>query len=122
MMNRCRTSWTVARRKEKYGAQSGVNPTDPRPTANEGIAMATSIVADSSETPLSPTLATRREQMFPRLEPGEIQRLTRFGDTRSYAAGEFLARVGEPGLGLFAVLSGAVEVSQRRAGRDSQPI
>jgi thioredoxin reductase (NADPH) len=56
---------------------------------------------------------TRRHQMFPILEPAEIERLRRFAEPRSFAAGESLARVGEQGLGLTIVLSGKVEVSHR---------
>jgi thioredoxin reductase (NADPH) len=84
--------------------------------------MTDSAVADRFEAPLSPTLLSRREQMFPRLEPGEIQRLARFGDPQSYAAGEYLARIGEPGAGLIAVLAGAVAISQRLAGGGNLPI
>lgn len=59
----------------------------------------------------------RREQIFPILKAAEIGRLRRFGDVRTFAAGEPLAKVGEVGQGLTVVLSGAVEVSQRnRAG------
>jgi hypothetical protein len=43
---------------------------------------------------------TRRHQMFPVLEPSEIERVRRFGVVRSYAAGEALAKVGEVGHGL----------------------
>ena len=64
-------------------------------------------VAATPRAPFSPTLASRREQMFPRLDPGEIQRLARFGDPQRYTEGEYLARVGDPGVGLIAVLGGA---------------
>jgi len=84
--------------------------------------MADPVVADPPAAPLSRTLETRREQMFPRLEPSEIQRLVRFGDPRTFAAGEFLARVGKPGLGLIALLSGTVAITQRVAGGKSLPI
>ncbi|MBV8686975.1 MAG: FAD-dependent oxidoreductase [Alphaproteobacteria bacterium] len=57
-------------------------------------------------------LDTRREQMFPTLTDAEIGRLRRFGEVRFHAAGEALARVGEPGLGLSLILAGAVEVIQ----------
>ena len=62
-------------------------------------------------------LDTRRHQMFPTLEPAEVERLRRFGDVRAFAEGEPLAEVGEVGRGLTIVLSGKVEVTQRnRAG------
>ena len=63
------------------------------------------------------TIDTRRHQLFPTLEPAEIERLRRFGDVRAFAPGEPLAKVGEVGLGLTIILTGKVEVSQRnRAG------
>jgi len=50
--------------------------------------------------------------MFLRFEPKELERLSRFGEPRSYRAGDFLARVGEVGPGLTLILSGEVDVSQ----------
>src|SRR5947208_5948704 len=58
------------------------------------------------------TFATRGAQMFPRLEPDELARLGRFGERKTYKAGEMLARVGEVGPGLMLILKGEVEVSQ----------
>jgi thioredoxin reductase (NADPH) len=55
---------------------------------------------------------TRREQMFPTLEPAEIDRIRRFGTIRTYAPGEYLARVGDRGHGLKVVLSGEVKVAR----------
>ena len=48
--------------------------------------------------------------MFLYLEPEEIERIRRFGEVRSYGAGEALFRVGETGHGLFVVLSGHVDL------------
>ena len=62
------------------------------------------------------TIDTRRHQMFPMLEPAEIERLRRFGEVRSFATGEPLAKVGEAGLGLTIILTGEVEISQRNRG------
>src|SRR5437667_9849534 len=62
--------------------------------------------------PTQPTIETRRHQMFPVLDPDEIERLRRFGMVRSYAAGEPLAKVGEAGHGLTIILAGAVDISQ----------
>ncbi|MBO9516472.1 MAG: FAD-dependent oxidoreductase [Porphyrobacter sp.] len=70
----------------------------------------------------SPTKDSRHDQMFPTLDPGEIERLDRFAEPHSYAAGEFLAQVGDPGIGLRVVLSGAVEVSQRQHKGPNLPI
>jgi thioredoxin reductase (NADPH) len=50
--------------------------------------------------------------MFLRFDDAEIARLSRFGEKRSYRAGEMLARVGEVGPGLMLILSGKVEVTQ----------
>jgi thioredoxin reductase (NADPH) len=62
--------------------------------------------------PAPSILDTRRAQMFPTLTEAEIERLRRFGEPRRYQAGEALARVGEPGVGLAIILSGEVEISQ----------
>jgi thioredoxin reductase (NADPH) len=62
-----------------------------------------------------PTLSiidTRRPQMFPVLEPAEIERLRRFGEVCSYGTGEALIKVGKVGRGLTVVLSGKVDVTQ----------
>jgi thioredoxin reductase (NADPH) len=55
--------------------------------------------------------------MFPRLVDEEVARLARFGEPRSFKAGEAVARVGEAGSGLFLVLSGRIEVSREEGGR-----
>src|SRR3954471_22572866 len=68
--------------------------------------------------PTQPIMDTRREQMFPTLEPAEIERLRRFGELRSYTAGEALVRVGDAGHGLTIILSGKVDIGQyNEAGR-----
>jgi len=63
--------------------------------------------------PKRPLIETRREQMFPTLEPAEIDRLRRFGELRAYREGEALVKVGEVGHGLTVVLAGAVAVTRR---------
>lgn len=55
---------------------------------------------------------TRRDQMYPTLAPGEIDRLRRFGQLRRFAAGEALVRAGEVGHGLTVILAGHVEILQ----------
>src|SRR5438445_1652491 len=62
--------------------------------------------------PTQSIIDTRRHQMFPVLEPAEIERVRRFGKVRSYGAGEALAKVGEVGLGLTIILGGSVEITQ----------
>jgi thioredoxin reductase (NADPH) len=68
-----------------------------------------------------PVIETRRDQMFPVLTPAETDRLTRFGERKSYAAGESLVATGEIAPGAFLILSGQVDVSQRAFGH-SDPI
>ena len=58
---------------------------------------------------------TRRHQMFPVLEPMEIERVRRFGKVRCYGAGEALAKVGEKGHGLTVILAGTVDITQHDA-------
>ena len=53
---------------------------------------------------------TRSDQMFPRLDSGEIERMRRFGELRRYAEGEILARVGQVSPGVCVVLAGAIEI------------
>jgi thioredoxin reductase (NADPH) len=54
---------------------------------------------------------TRREQMFPTLQPFEIELVRRFGEVRSFKVGEPLAKVGEVGHGISIILAGRVEVT-----------
>ena len=65
---------------------------------------------------------TRCDQMFPVLEPFEIERVRRFGKVRSYEAGAPLAKVGQVGPGLTIILAGQVEVVRRDGLGHSVPI
>lgn len=58
-------------------------------------------------------VATRRHQLFPVLEAGDIDRVQRFGSVRAFSDGEYLARVGERSLGLMVILAGNVIVYRR---------
>jgi thioredoxin reductase (NADPH) len=62
--------------------------------------------------PHTPIIERRRDQMFPALEPIDIERMHRFGDVHAFAAGEALATAGEVSPGLMVILSGRVDVSQ----------
>lgn len=62
---------------------------------------------------------TRRYQMFPTLPSEEIERVRRFGETRSFAKNEALARVGELAPGFMIILSGKVDVFQTHGGNRS---
>jgi thioredoxin reductase (NADPH) len=64
---------------------------------------------------------TRRAQMFPILADAEIARVRRFGEARSFGAGDALAAVGEVGHGLTIILAGEVDVTQHD-GSDRHPL
>ena len=68
------------------------------------------------------TLDTRSDQMFPTLEPSDIERMRRFGEPRRYAADAALAQIGEAGHGLTVILSGEVAITGRDEHGDPQPI
>ena len=59
------------------------------------------------------TIEQRRDQMFPKLRPEEIERLRRFGEVRRYKAGDLLFVTGEPSPGMFVLIAGTVAVSSR---------
>jgi thioredoxin reductase (NADPH) len=67
----------------------------------------------------SELIARRGDQMFPRLSDDEMARLARFGEPRTYRAGETVANVGQLGVGLLLILKGQVDVSQVEAGSKS---
>jgi thioredoxin reductase (NADPH) len=72
---------------------------------------------------LAPSIfETRFDQMFPVLEPAEIERVRRFGAVRSFATGEALEKVGEIGFGLSLILNGRIEALQRDASGREIPI
>jgi thioredoxin reductase (NADPH) len=53
---------------------------------------------------------TRRDQIFLALTPAELERMRRFGEYRSYDAGQALFKIGERGHGLFVILSGSIDL------------
>jgi thioredoxin reductase (NADPH) len=72
--------------------------------------------------PTQSIIDTRRHQMFPTLEPAEIERVRRFGAVRSYGAGEALAKVGDVGHGLTIILAGKVDITQHDESGRREPI
>lgn len=58
-------------------------------------------------------MASRSAQMFPDLEPHEIERVRRFGELQQFDAGDVLAETGKVGPGLVIILSGIVDITQR---------
>ncbi len=67
-------------------------------------------------------LELRRDQMFPQLQPAEIERLRRFGHVRTWQAGEHLMEAGKPGLGMTVILRGRVSITRRNALTRDAPI
>jgi thioredoxin reductase (NADPH) len=65
---------------------------------------------------------TRRPQIFPTLEPAEIERVRRFGERCSYAAGEALMTAGTVARGFTIILAGHVQMSRRHDGDRRTPI
>jgi thioredoxin reductase (NADPH) len=64
-------------------------------------------------SPEASTLATRRHQVFPVLDAQEVQRVTRFGEQRTFEPGESLATAGRRSEGVMVILGGNVRVSRK---------
>ncbi|TPL93971.1 cyclic nucleotide-binding domain-containing thioredoxin-disulfide reductase [Mesorhizobium sp. B2-3-12] len=65
---------------------------------------------------VSPTIAARRDQMFPILGDTDVERMRRFGEARTYAAGDPVVTAGEVSPGLILILSGEVAITQASIG------
>ncbi|MGX9146515.1 FAD-dependent oxidoreductase [Mesorhizobium sp. 128a] len=59
-----------------------------------------------------PITVTRRDQMFPILADADIERMRRFGEASSYAAGEHIVTAGSVAPGLVVILSGSADITQ----------
>jgi thioredoxin reductase (NADPH) len=79
-------------------------------------------MADEPQSSPQSTIATRREQMFPKLTDAEVARLDRFGERQTFRAGEALVEVGEAGHGLTVLLSGKVDITQHDEDGQRTPI
>src|SRR5271166_3931821 len=64
----------------------------------------------------------RHDQIYPTLDPLEIERVRRFGNLRSFATGESLWTVGQVAPGLMVILDGRVTVSERDQFGNHKPI
>jgi thioredoxin reductase (NADPH) len=64
----------------------------------------------------------RPDQIYPTLDPLEIERVRRFGEARSYAAGETVVTSGQVGPGLMVILTGNVAVTEPDYLGKSKPI
>lgn len=62
--------------------------------------------------PAPTVIEARYDQMFPKVASAQIERLRRFGELHSYAAGDGLVATGEVSAGLFVVLAGEIDVTQ----------
>src|SRR5438876_6378157 len=54
--------------------------------------------------------AERRDQMFPRLTPAQISRISGVGERRRVRSGEVLFELGEQNIRFFVVIEGAIEI------------
>src|SRR5229473_1726515 len=60
--------------------------------------------------------APNQEQMFPRLDAAQIERLSAYGQRRHAEAGEILFEQGDTGRGSQIVISGKIEIVNPTAG------
>ncbi len=67
-------------------------------------------------------IETRYDQMFPTLQAAEIERVRRFGEPRSYGAGERVVTAGEPSPGMIVVLRGELAITQHNVLAPAQHI
>jgi thioredoxin reductase (NADPH) len=64
----------------------------------------------------------RRDQMFPTLDPIEIERVRHLGETQAFAVGDALQTAGQVGPGLMILFSGRVDITHRDASGRLQTI
>jgi thioredoxin reductase (NADPH) len=69
--------------------------------------------------PASSIIERRRDQMFPELDPFEIERMRRFGEARSFAQGEAIFTAGQVGPGLVVIFSGEVDIVRHEFSHES---
>ena len=70
---------------------------------------------------MAPSVMDRAAQMFPKLTPAQIDRISRVGHRRDVHAGEVLFDVGEQNTRFFVVLTGAIDVV-RPIGDREEPV
>jgi thioredoxin reductase (NADPH) len=64
----------------------------------------------------------RHDQIYPILEPLDIERIRRFGEARSYVPGETLVTSGQVAPGLMVILGGKVSVNERDHYGNTRPL
>src|SRR5262245_59515286 len=99
-----------ARRQPARGAQH-----HPR-GALLGVSRGCMVVA--SEPRMSDPYIDRRHQMFPRLPPTQVDRISALGERRRVRAGEVLFELGEQNTRFFVIIEGAVEIVRPIDGRE----
>ncbi len=71
--------------------------------------MATNVLPESTVA----SMQNRDHQMFPVLNAADMERVYRFGKRMTVAKGEMLVRAGDKSRGMFLMLSGRIELTQR---------
>lgn len=61
----------------------------------------------------APGNALPRQQMYPQLADAEIARIAAYGSERTWRAGDYVVRTGDPANGMILVLEGRVRIVQR---------
>jgi len=69
---------------------------------------------------MSDPYVDRRHQMFPRLTPTQVDRISAVGERRSVRAGEVLFELGEQNISFFVVIEGAVAIVRPVDGHEEQ--
>jgi len=72
----------------------------------------------ASEPGMSDPYVDRRHQMFPRLTPTQVERISALGERRHVRAGEVLFELGEQNTRFFVVIDGAVEIARPVDGHE----
>src|SRR6201996_1906176 len=115
--NRFRRLPNPARRRHMMAATTGrKNDRGRGYSCASGEARAVGVDSSEDKTRVRAPLASafpRHEQTFPELTAQEIGRMHRFGEIVHYKDGELLFETGQPGPGMFVLLSGHVTITQR---------
>jgi thioredoxin reductase (NADPH) len=64
-------------------------------------------------------LERRRDQMFPELDPFEVERMRQFGEASSFAQGEAIFTAGQVGPGFVVILSGEADIVRHEFSREN---
>jgi CRP-like cAMP-binding protein len=75
---------------------------------------------ETAERPVGLVDVLRQVTLFEGLDPRELRRLARIVHEREYRDGEYICEEGKPGVALFVLRRGTVEISRR--GGDGRPV